>query len=115
MTGNPSFVEIGDSAPNFIDKYSGLVVLNSFNEGVLSKISKNKNITVLIRLDDLISKNGIEKSKELNRIRRLADFLMKYSIKFVFESKERTKDEISIIGTLFGLSYGQSKIIANRD
>jgi len=111
---SPSFIEITDSAPNLIDKYRGFVVLNSFNEGILSKISKNSNITVLVSIDNLISKEGIEKSKELNRTRRLISFLIKYSIRFTFLSEQRTKEELVLISALFGLNYDQSKEIMNR-
>ena len=109
-----SFIEITDSAPNLIDKYKGFVVLNTFNEGILSKISKNNNITVLVSIDKLISKEGIEKSKELNRIRRLVSFLIKYSIRFTLISEQRTKEELMLISALFNLNYEQSKEIINK-
>ena len=113
MSQKLSFIEIGDSAPNLIDKYSGNVVLNSFNEGVLSKISKNSKITVLISIDSLISKDCMEKAKELNRIRRLVSFLIRYAIRFRLFSEKKTNEELTLIGALFGLSYGQSKNIVN--
>ncbi|MCX6773919.1 MAG: hypothetical protein NTY68_02875 [Candidatus Micrarchaeota archaeon] len=114
MSQHLSFIEITDSAPNLIDKYKGFVVLKSFNEGILSKISKNSNITVLVSIDNLISKEGIEKSKELSRIRRLINFLIKYSIRFSLTSEQKTKEELMLIGILFGLNYEQSREIVNK-
>jgi hypothetical protein len=110
-------VRIGERADNWIDRHKGFVVLESFNEGVLSKVSKNPDIVAMLPLNGLISAEGAAKARELERLRTWVSFLQRYSIRFTVasfgrdEESMRDETERELICALFGLDCGQSKMI----
>jgi hypothetical protein len=120
LLSSKKIVRIGERADNWIDKYRGFAVLESFNEGVLSKVSKNPNITALVPLNGLIMSDGAEKAIELQRIRTWVRFLQRYSIRFTFasfgknEETMRDENEREMVCALFGLDEGQSKAIVSN-
>jgi hypothetical protein len=120
LLSSKKVVRIGERADNWIDKHKGFIFLESFNEGVLSKVSKNPNLTAVLPLNGLISSDGAEKARELERLRRWVCFLQKYSIRFTFasfgkdEASMRDKTERELICALFGLDAGQSEMIVKN-
>lgn len=117
LLNSKKVVKIGERADNWVDRHKGFVILESFNEGVLSKVSKNPNVVVLLPLNDLISSEGLAKARELQRLRTWVSFLQRYSIRFTFASfgkdgeSMRDETERGLICSLFGLDCGQSEMI----
>jgi hypothetical protein len=120
LASSKKIVRIGEKADNWIDKHKGFVLLESFNEGVISKVSKNPNLTAILPLNGLISGEGAEKAKELERLRRWVLFLQRYSIRFTFasfgkdEASMRNETERALICALFRLDAGQSETIVKN-
>jgi|GEM_PF-4082649 len=117
LLNSKKIVKIGERADNWVDRHKGFVILESFNEGVLSKVSKNPNVVAVLPLNDLISAEGAGKARELERLRTWVSFLQRYSILFTFASfgkddeSMRDETERGLICSLFGLDCGQSEMI----
>ncbi len=117
LLNSKKIVKIGERADNWVDRHRGFVLLESFNEGVLSKVSKNPNIVAMLPLNDLILAEGAGKARELQRLRTWVSFLQRYSIRFTVASFGKDEDDMrdeterKLICALLGLDCGQSETI----
>jgi hypothetical protein len=120
LLASKRMVEVWEKAENWLDRYKGFAILRQFNEGVLSKVSRNHGIAVVLPLNLFIEAEGADKAKELENLRSWIKFLQMYSIEFTFASFGKDEDgmrsawEREIICSLLGLDESQSKNIVEK-
>ncbi len=93
----------------------------SLDRGILKKVAERRRALILIGLDFIYYKRGIEKSKAIERLRIYISLLLKYGLPFFPASLSRSVDEVRsyrekvysliFLGVPFNLAKRYSKLL----